>query len=104
MQCIGTLSDIPNGTSRSLQAGQRRLLAVVRAGKLFIYEHHCPHTGDTLDPMGGSVTSGGGLLLTCQRHGAEFLSDTGQCVAGPCLGDRLQQVNYTLKDNNILID
>jgi len=104
MQRIGKLSAIPNGTSCSLNAGQRQLLAVMRADTLYIYENQCPHSGETLDPMGGSVASGGGLILACQRHGAEFLSDTGQCVAGPCLGDALRGVSYRIENDDILID
>ena len=104
MQCIGKLSTIPNGTSLSLDAGQRQLLVVMRAGKLYVYENQCPHSGETLDPMGGSVASGGGLILVCQRHGAEFLSDTGHCVAGPCLGEALRRVNYRIENDDILID
>jgi len=104
MQCIGKLSAIPNGTSRSLKAGQRPLIAVMRAGRLYIYENQCPHSGETLDPMGGSVASGGGLILACQRHGAEFLSDTGQCVAGPCLGEKLNSISYTIDNDDIFID
>ena len=104
MQCIGKLSTIPNGTSLSLDAGQRQLLVVMRAGKLYVYENQCPHSGETLDPMGGSVASGGGLILVCQRHGAEFLSDTGHCVAGPCLGEALRGVNYRIENDDILID
>ena len=104
MNRIGRLSEIPNGASCSLQAGDRELLAVMRAGKLYVYENQCPHSGESLDPIGGSVTSGGGLTLVCQRHGAQFLSDTGQCVAGPCLGETLKSVSYKIVSDDILID
>ncbi|MEP0200620.1 MAG: Rieske 2Fe-2S domain-containing protein [Halioglobus sp.] len=104
MYRIGRLSAIPNGTSCSLMAGERQLVAVMRAGKLYVYENQCPHSGESLDPMGGSVASGGGLTLTCQRHGAEFLSDTGQCVAGPCLGESLNSVSYKIENGDILIE
>ena len=104
MQRIGKLSAIPDGTSCSLRAGQRQLLAVKRAGRLYVYENQCPHARETLDPMGGSVASGGGLILTCQRHGAEFLSDTGACVGGPCLGEALVGVNHRIEGDHIVID
>ena len=104
MNLIDPLGDLPDNSSRAIVLEQRPLLLVKRAGELYIYDNRCPHTGETLDPMGGSVASPDGLLLQCQRHAAQFLSDSGECVAGPCQGESLQPVAFTLSDGVIYLD
>ena len=71
---------------------------------LFLYRNSCPHTGETLDPMGGSVAGSDGLLLTCQRHAAQFITRSGECVGGPCQGEQLQAVPFTLSQGDLYLD
>jgi nitrite reductase/ring-hydroxylating ferredoxin subunit len=104
MSFIGNLSDFADNSTRSIDVDQRALLVARRAGQLFIYENSCPHTRETLDPEGGSVASADGLLLECQRHAAQFVTDTGECVAGPCLGEHLYPVAFTLSGSDIYLD
>ena len=104
MSRIGNIEDFANNSSSSIQVDYLELLVVKRAGELFLYENKCPHTQDTLDPVGGSVASGDGMLILCQRHAAEFITDTGECVAGPCQGESLSAVAFTLSDGDIYLD
>jgi nitrite reductase/ring-hydroxylating ferredoxin subunit len=95
---------IPANTSRSVTLEGRELIIASSGGALYLYENRCPHTSETLDPLGGSVSEAAGSLLRCQRHGAEFLATTGECVAGPCLGERLTAVPFTAVDDQIYLD
>tara|TARA_R110002110_G_scaffold362241_1_gene571970 strand:+ start:27124 stop:27438 length:315 start_codon:yes stop_codon:yes gene_type:complete len=104
MSRIANIEDLPNNSSCSLQVDHLDILLVKRAGQLFLYENKCPHANDTLDPMGGSVCSADGLLLHCQRHAAEFLPDTGECVGGPCMGEHLNAIAFTLSNGDIYLD
>lgn len=104
MSLIGNIEDFPDNDTRSIEVGPLPLLVVKRGGELFIYENNCPHTRETLDPMGGPVISPDGLLLHCQRHSAEFITETGECVSGPCLGERLNPVAFTLSNGDIYLD
>ena len=104
MSRIGNIQDFPVNSTTSLQVDYLLLLLFRRDGELFIYENRCPHVLDTLDPLGGSVASRDGLLLHCQRHGAEFLRHNGECVAGPCLGESLTPVAFTLSNGDIYLD
>jgi nitrite reductase/ring-hydroxylating ferredoxin subunit len=101
---IGHIDDFPDNASASLQLDRLQLLVVKKAGELFLYENRCPHADSELDPMGGSVAAAGGMLIVCQQHGAEFLSHSGECVAGPCLGQSLRPVPYTLAGGAIYVD
>jgi nitrite reductase/ring-hydroxylating ferredoxin subunit len=104
MSLICNIADIPDNSTTSVITEGRPLLLVHRAGELFIYDNRCPHTGETLDPQGGSVATANGLLIQCQRHAAEFVSETGECVGGPCQGEQLNPVGFTLSGNDIYLD
>ena len=93
---------LPANTSRSVTLEGRDLIIASSGGALYLYENRCPHTGESLDPLGGSVSDGS--LLRCQRHGAEFLTGTGECVAGPCQGEQLAAVAFTAVDDEIYLD
>jgi nitrite reductase/ring-hydroxylating ferredoxin subunit len=98
-------SQLPDeNASRSVTVDGRPLILAVHGGQLFAYDNNCPHANETLDPMGGSVSEAGGSLLRCQRHGAEFLAATGECVAGPCLGERLNPVAIIAVDGKVYLD
>ncbi len=104
MSRIGNIEDFPDNSTRSIHTGHLALLLVRRAGQLFIYENNCPHTRETLDPLGGSLAISNGLLIQCQRHAAEFIADTGECVAGPCQGEALNAIPFTLSAGDIYLD
>lgn len=104
MSRIGNIADFEDQRTTSLKVDYLSLLLFRRGEDLFLYENRCPHVGDSLDPEGGSVASKDGLLIHCQRHGAEFLSHTGECVAGPCLGESLHPVAFTLSNGDIYLD
>lgn len=95
---------IPDNTSRSVTLDGRNLILARYAGELYLYENNCPHARETMDPMGGSISRGDGGLLRCQRHSADFLAQTGECVAGPCVGEALTPVAFTAVGNEIYLD
>lgn len=101
---IGHIDDFDDNTTTSLDRGALKLLLVKHRGEVFLYENNCPHAREPLDPMGGSLATIGGMLIVCQHHGAEFLSHNGQCVAGPCLGESLRALPFTLSAGEIYLD
>ena len=95
---------MPDNTSRSVTLEGQSLILAKRRGKLYLFANNCPHANESLDPMGGSLSDETGDLLRCQRHNAEFLTETGECVAGPCLGQALRPVAFTLAGDQIYLD
>lgn len=95
---------IPDNSTRSVTLEGRSLILVNHQGELYLYENNCPHANETLDPLGGSLREDDSGLLRCQRHAAQFLPDTGECVAGPCLGDTLTPVAFTAVGEQIYLD
>ncbi|MFK7828527.1 MAG: Rieske (2Fe-2S) protein [Congregibacter sp.] len=95
---------LDENSSRSVTLDGRSLILVNRRGELFLFENNCPHAQETLDPLGGSISEACGDLIKCQRHGAEFLVQTGECVAGPCMGEFLTPVAFTQVGQELYLD
>jgi nitrite reductase/ring-hydroxylating ferredoxin subunit len=65
---------------------------VVRIGTdVHAYLNRCPHAGRRLSTFDRFLNSDG-TLLQCMAHGALFEKSTGECVAGPCLGEALKRI------------
>jgi nitrite reductase/ring-hydroxylating ferredoxin subunit len=104
MSYIGSIEDFNNHSATGIESGGLRLLVLRRDQDIVIYRNSCPHTRESLDPQGGSVASADGQLLHCQRHAAVFLASTGECVGGPCQGESLDPVGFTLSNGDIYLD
>ena len=63
----------------------------------------CPHAGRRLDWAPGKFLKSRDGLLVCAVHGASFELQQGECVAGPCRGDRLRAVAVQVRDGSVFI-
>ncbi len=63
----------------------------------------CPHAGRRLDWAPGKFLKTKDGLLVCAVHGASFELMHGECVAGPCRGDRLREVAVEVEDRNVIL-
>lgn len=100
------VSDIPPNGARGFPGapGTFSGLIVVRQGEeVYAYENACPHIGTPLDWTPDRFLSADGRYLICATHGAQFTISDGMCIAGPCRGDRLTQVNVEIRDGVILV-
>ena len=87
------LDDLPDGASRGFdpqRIGQDTVLAVRRGRRLFAYADACPHHGTPMAWRKDAYLNAAGDRIVCAAHGAQFEVDTGLCVLGPCLGERLK--------------
>ena len=94
-------SDVAEGQSKGFQSGGAQLLAVRKEGTLYVYVNHCPHRGIALEWLPDQFLDSSGSLIQCARHGALFLIESGECVAGPCAGASLQAVPSVERDGII---
>lgn len=89
-------------TSAALPEGGRVLL--IRDGSadhgsgVRAYLDRCPHRGGTLGDAEGRFLDAGSGLIRCARHGALFLTSSGECLSGPCQGDRLTPLAVSVDD------
>ncbi|MDY1032807.1 Rieske (2Fe-2S) protein [Stenotrophomonas sp. CFBP8980] len=63
----------------------------------------CPHAGRRLDWAPGQFLKSREGHLVCAAHGASFALDSGECVAGPCKGDRLRAVPLQVRDGQVFL-
>ena len=80
--------------------GRDSLLLVRRGGEVFAYLDACPHYGDT--PMAwrkDAYLNSDGTRIVCHAHGAQFDIATGECLVGPCMGQRLTRLDTTVTED-----
>lgn len=94
--CIGKTSDIAQGQAKGfdpMHSGKDSMFVVRKGEQLFAYVDICPHYGTTSLPWKRHkyLDSAAGYLV-CAAHGALFEIETGLCVQGPCLGQKLDEI------------
>lgn len=79
--------------------GTPESILVVRRGEaVHGYINRCPHAGSPLDWMPDQFLSLDQQHIQCATHAALFTLEGGECVAGPCAGDRLTPVALRVVD------
>lgn len=101
-------SDIEDPGSRGFEVKIRRktqdIFVVHKNGEFYAYIDSCPHTGAPLEWQENQFLDLDGELIQCAVHDARFLIDTGDCIAGPCRGDRLQSLPLKIANGDIYLD
>lgn len=99
-----TLDDIPEGGSIGLVHGDKKLFAVKHKGKVVLYRNSCPHLGIPLEWVENQFLDSSGTMIQCANHGALFVIKSGQCVAGPCAGRKLEAIPFHIDNNHLCIN
>ena len=76
-----------------------RGIIVLRNGEVHAYANVCPHARHPLDMLPDDFLVENGSLLRCASHGALFVPETGECIAGPCTGMNLIELECRQDDN-----
>ncbi|MDD1977736.1 MULTISPECIES: Rieske (2Fe-2S) protein [Pseudomonas] len=86
-------AELAEGHSRGFTVDGIAVLAVRRAGRVYLYHNRCPHRGIPLNWEPDQFLDPSASLISCSRHGALFLIESGECVAGPCAGEHLSTLD-----------
>lgn len=90
---LGSIETIADGKARNfvlqMRAGRFHGFIVRRGDAAFAYVDRCPHMGLPLAQTLDDYLTPSGDLIACSWHSALFKVDTGECVGGPCPGQRL---------------
>lgn len=70
-------------------------------GQLHAWVNRCQHIPIGLDWVENQFLSEDRRFLVCATHGARFLPDTGECIAGPPCGKFLARVELEIEGENI---
>lgn len=90
MHLLCTSAELGEGQSRGFSHAGRELLGVRHQGQVYLYRNRCPHRGIALNWQPDNFLDPSAGLIACAHHGALFLIESGECIAGPCEGDALQ--------------
>ncbi len=104
MQFLCKFSDIEEGCAKGFEIEGTRLLAVKYRGELYVYENSCPHRSIPLEWQPDQFLDYDKTFIQCATHGALFKIDSGECISGPCVEDRLNSVTFTREDEDILVE
>ncbi|MDJ0700933.1 MAG: Rieske 2Fe-2S domain-containing protein [Woeseiaceae bacterium] len=75
---------------------------VVRKGDaVYAYRNYCVHVGHPLNWMPDGFLTRDRSAIICASHGAMYEIETGLCVAGPCKGKSLREVQVEVRDGVI---
>lgn len=109
---ICALEYIPNRRARAFVlarpgpdgAPQPWPIMILRWGRqVRAYENRCPHQGVHLDWERGEFLDSEGVRIQCGKHGALFDLGSGQCVDGPCKGERLTAIETVIDEDDICL-
>ena len=70
---------------------------------MFVYVNCCPHVGASLDRVPDRFLTADGTAIACSVHGAVFGIEDGVCIAGPCVGQGLEQVPSQVFDGVLMV-
>lgn len=101
--CLATLEDPGEAAFTLESSGREEILVVRRNDEILVYLNSCPHTGEPLDWVPGRFRSFDREHIQCATHDALFQIQDGICIAGPCTGDALQQLEAVVEDGEILV-
>lgn len=103
---LGQLADIPDGTAKGFPpppGGLTGLFAVRAGAEAHVYVNSCPHIGTPLEWVRDRFLSADGSRIVCATHGAEFRITDGECLRGPCFGERLEAVAVEIRDGIVYV-
>lgn len=100
--CAG--SELAEGGSRGFVIEGKKLFAVRRGGQVYAYFNRCPHRGVGLEWQPDQFLDPSNSLIQCATHGALFLIEDGECVAGPCAGQSLTAIECREDTRGVWID
>jgi len=102
---LARLEELPDGGFLEVEAlldGDAESLVLYRQGdEVRAWLNVCPHAGRRLDWAPGQFLKSAQGHLVCAAHGASFELQHGDCVAGPCRGDRLRAVAVSVAAGEI---
>jgi len=84
----------------SATGGFYLLLTRTEAG-VRAFHNECPHAGRPLNYAPNKFLLSPHGNLVCAVHGAEFVLDSGECVAGPCFGQFLRALPVHVHEGEI---
>ncbi|TCM67049.1 nitrite reductase/ring-hydroxylating ferredoxin subunit [Acinetobacter calcoaceticus] len=98
--------DVPEREARAFDTESGDTMFVTqRDGIFYAYQNLCPHLQTELEFLENQFLDQDREYIECSTHGALFVVETGECIAGPCMGESLQAIKIKVhSDGGIYLD
>ncbi len=97
------LEELQDPGSKGFHNERGHIFAVRKGDQVYVYENSCPHFGINLEWQPDQFLDSEKRLIQCATHGAQFLIETGECIAGPCPGDKLSALECEVRNGVVYI-
>ncbi len=105
---VARLGELAPGTTKKFvfHIGGQEIEAFVLnfGGALHAYVNRCCHIPLSLDWVENQFFTEEGDYVLCSTHGACYLPDTGECVAGPPCGKYLTRVPLEVEGDQVIAE
>ena len=101
MSVLCACDDVAKGKARGFELHGNKYIVVHTPPDFYVYLNRCPHLHIPLEWEADNFLDSEGELIRCSTHGALFIIQTGECVAGPCVGQSLTSVPFSITDGQI---
>lgn len=96
-------SDLLEGTSKGFKNAAGSIFLTRKHGLVYAYANVCPHLGIPLEWQQDQFLSPDNELIQCASHGAQFIIESGVCVSGPCVNQKLTPVDVSEENGFIFL-
>jgi len=103
MSLVCRVVDIPCPGSQEFMVGEEKIFIVRKEDSITAFINRCPHTGAPLNWQPDQFLDINNQYIQCSLHMAIFDAQSGQCISGPCVGDRLQPVEIKVQKDKIFL-
>lgn len=103
-QPLCRLDELSDPGSKGLMYKGQALFAVRQGNQVTVFENRCPHRGIPLEWVPDQFLDSSERLIQCATHGALFLPESGECVAGPCAGAYLTARPCYISNGHLWLD
>lgn len=104
---VGALAELDDPGCREFEIGDGdwpfRGFVVRQGDDVYAYQNFCVHVGHPLNWMPDGFLTKDRKAIICASHGAMYEIDSGLCVAGPCVGKSLRQVDVAVREGMIYV-
>jgi len=104
MKFLCHTTDIPENSSKGFELPQGSLAVIHKNGQFYAYLNHCPHRGIRLEWEEDQFLDYDRHFIQCATHGALFRIEDGECIAGPCPGEKLSSVELIVDGGRVLVN
>ena len=103
MITVCKIDDVPDEGARGFYIEGHSLVALRKDGQFHLYLNWCPHLGIELNFQPDVFLDMDNEFIQCANHGALFRVEDGECLSGPCSGQSLQAVPFTIEGDEVRV-